>query len=751
MKIHKYISISILCLTLFLLTTISFAQNTSPSWHAGTWDSSYYVLGDHPKTIAIRMELLDKDTHIPVKDVQVLLEGEYYQMWISQDIAIAQNVSWWNLFVDPEKREPQPKEFKMDAVSDSKGVVVFTLQWQKEYPWDSYFDGYPPRDYKPNGSWTQKSEWSLALDDIEKVQRLEIRHPQYRYIEAPLDFKHIVSLEQYLSTKRVVSDRNKLFEQNWKNEISRSNVKMFVLEFGSGFKDYQNKSSTREELFQKIHDKDYGTVYKNIDNLPNLGEGDKSGPYFMYDLGEILLEPIASRISVEGVSNSIITSGTSGGSKPWYEQYSQKSDVANTSTSQSSNQKQDKSSQTITTSTNRQPTNTATSQGKQTSESDYIAIAKNDPFGIAVTDLKKERAESLGLSPVVSINFAATQGFIIEYVTPGSLAQKAGLAKDCILTHMYIDDYEKPLTDGKDYEEACNLIRQKKADVINIRLSYWQFPAKFNGQIDYAKYLKETKIRLTPNIIQDNKVSSNVTNIVTRDSSKSESTKTIQLGNGVTMEFVLIPAGSFYMGSPDSEKDRNSSEGPIRRVQITKSFYMGKLEVTQDQYMAVIGSNPSKFSGRNLPVECVSLNDAVSFCRKIGARLPTEAEWEYSCRAGTEASHSFGDSDTLLGDYAWYSSNSGSTTHSVGQKKPNAFGLYDMYGNVWEWCSDWYADSYRNLSTVDPTGPSSGQYRVYRGGAYYNDNWYCRSASRGWGSPVKRVLNAGFRVVLDFN
>jgi formylglycine-generating enzyme required for sulfatase activity len=228
--------------------------------------------------------------------------------------------------------------------------------------------------------------------------------------------------------------------------------------------------------------------------------------------------------------------------------------------------------------------------------------------------------------------------------------------------------------------------------------------------------------------------------------------KKIDLGNGFSMEFVLIPAGSFDMGSPDSEKERDGDEGPVRRVQIAKAFYLGKHEVTQDQYLAVMGKNPSRFSGRNLPVETVSWDEAVACCKKMGGRLPTEAEWEYACRAGSGTRFCGGDDPDYaqLGEYAWYANNSGNTTHAVGQKKPNSFGLYDMYGNVCEWCSDWFA-AYAGTPTVNPVGPSSGQHRVSRGGGWYSIPRHCRSAFRNHDAPDSRIIGSGFRVVLDAN
>jgi len=182
---------------------------------------------------------------------------------------------------------------------------------------------------------------------------------------------------------------------------------------------------------------------------------------------------------------------------------------------------------------------------------------------------------------------------------------------------------------------------------------------------------------------------------------------------------------------------------------------MGVCEVTQEQYQAVVGGNPSNFKGPQNPVEAVSWDDAVAFCqamsRKTGqtVRLPTEAQWEYACRAGSTTRFCFGDADSGLGAYAWYTENSGNQTHPVGQKKPNDFGLYDMHGNVWEWCADWYADSYANANSVDPQGPGSGSARVLRGGCWYINRRFCRSAFRLRIAPVLRDDYIGFRVSVD--
>jgi formylglycine-generating enzyme required for sulfatase activity len=205
---------------------------------------------------------------------------------------------------------------------------------------------------------------------------------------------------------------------------------------------------------------------------------------------------------------------------------------------------------------------------------------------------------------------------------------------------------------------------------------------------------------------------------------------------------VWIAPGTFTMGS--NERHQQWREGPQTKVTISRGFGMSKYEVTQAQYKAVVGTNPSRSKGDNKPVEQVSWNDAVSYCAKLTGkqkaagrlpvgyeyRLPTEAEWEYGCRAGTTTGFSFGDDESKLGEYAWYRDNSGNTTHSVGEKKPNGWGLYDMHGNVWEWCQDRYGSKHPGGSVTDPQGPATGSQRVKRGAAWHSRAGYCRSGSR---------------------
>jgi len=228
----------------------------------------------------------------------------------------------------------------------------------------------------------------------------------------------------------------------------------------------------------------------------------------------------------------------------------------------------------------------------------------------------------------------------------------------------------------------------------------------------------------------------------------------LNLGKGVKMKLVRISAGKFMMGSPESEKDRQVDEGPQHKVTISRPFYMGITEVTQEQYAAVMGKDTSNLKGAKNPVVQVSWNDAVGFCKKLSAetrrtvRLPTEAEWEYACRAGSKTAFCFGDDEKQLGDYAWYRDNSGGKTHPVAQKKPNAWGLYDMHGNVLESCGNWYADSYANAKAVDPQGAASGSLRISRGGSWNGIAKYGRSADRFKGTPGNRHNTLGFRVVV---
>jgi formylglycine-generating enzyme required for sulfatase activity len=226
------------------------------------------------------------------------------------------------------------------------------------------------------------------------------------------------------------------------------------------------------------------------------------------------------------------------------------------------------------------------------------------------------------------------------------------------------------------------------------------------------------------------------------------------LTNSLGMEFILIEAGSFQMGSDGSDENGYKDETPQHMVAISKPFYLGKFEVTQSQWEAVMGENPSEFKGNDNPVEKVSWDDAQAFISKLNEkegttayRLPTEAEWEYAARAGTSTAYSFGDDPKELADYAWYGDNSRGATRPVGTKKPNPWGLYDVYGNVYEWVGDRYG-GYAASSATDPKGSLMGSSRVIRGGSWDSDVGHCQSTRRGHNEQPFEYNTLGFRLAL---
>ena len=222
------------------------------------------------------------------------------------------------------------------------------------------------------------------------------------------------------------------------------------------------------------------------------------------------------------------------------------------------------------------------------------------------------------------------------------------------------------------------------------------------------------------------------------------------VANGVKFRMIKVEAGTFKMGSTSGDSD----ERPVHQVTLTNDYYIGETEVTQELWTAVMGSNPSYFTSSNqLPVEEVSWNDCQTFITKLNVltgrafRLPTEAEWEFAARGGNASEGYTYSGSNNVGDVAWYYDNSSSKTHDVATKAPNELGIYDMSGNVWEWCQDWYG-SYSSNAQTNPTGPTSGSSRVDRGGGWSNDDNYCRVANRSGSDASFTYEGLGLRLAL---
>ncbi|WP_407356323.1 formylglycine-generating enzyme family protein [Methanolobus sp. WCC5] len=230
--------------------------------------------------------------------------------------------------------------------------------------------------------------------------------------------------------------------------------------------------------------------------------------------------------------------------------------------------------------------------------------------------------------------------------------------------------------------------------------------------------------------------------------------------NSIGMEFVSIPDGEFSMGSHSDEKNWYRNERPLHKVRIWNAFFLGRSEVTQKQWTDIMGINPSRIKDDDRPVDRISWNESQEFIRRLNAkestdkyRLPTEAEWEYACRAGTTGRYSFGDDEEELGEYAWYGDES-TGAYPVGQKRPNPWGLYDMHGNLWEWVQDRYHESYEGApadgSAWEETDSNAKEFYVLRGGSWITSAVGCRSASRYYYSPDgRRSRRMGLRIVRD--
>ena len=270
--------------------------------------------------------------------------------------------------------------------------------------------------------------------------------------------------------------------------------------------------------------------------------------------------------------------------------------------------------------------------------------------------------------------------------------------------------------------------------------------APSNLQITLTKEVMATQSTVSqPTVAQQPVVQPTVTN---------SDNISIPVKDGISIDMVRVEAGTFTMGATPEMDNPLDEEKPAHQVTLTNDYYIGKYEVTQALWQAVMGNNPSNFKGENLPVETVSWKDCQEFLIKLNRitgktfRLPTEAEWEYAARGGNKSRGYQYSGSNNLSDVAWHTNNSGSKTHAVGSKQANELGIYDMTGNVWEWCQDWYG-KYSSSSKTNPTGANSGSKRVGRGGSWIINSLVCRSSYRGYSSPDNRLNYLGLRLVLS--
>ncbi len=307
------------------------------------------------------------------------------------------------------------------------------------------------------------------------------------------------------------------------------------------------------------------------------------------------------------------------------------------------------------------------------------------------------------------------------------------------------------------YESEEGTVKLKASAPSNLQITLSKEAASTN-QISQTTHPQQSQtqrpVSQTQPVSSTASLSTSSTSLNAVGSSTSGSVITIPVKNGISIEMVKVEAGSFNMGATPEMENPYDSEKPVHRVTLTNNYYIGKYEVTQALWQAVMGSNPSYFKGDDLPVEKVSWDDCQDFISKLNAmtgkrfRLPSEAEWEYAARGGKKSrGYQYSGSNTL-GDVAWYYGNSGPKTHAVGTKQPNELGIYDMTGNVSEWCQDRYGD-YSGVPQTNPTGSVDGKFRVNRGGSWMFFARFCRSSFHSSNSSDDREEYLGLRLVLS--
>ena len=372
-------------------------------------------------------------------------------------------------------------------------------------------------------------------------------------------------------------------------------------------------------------------------------------------------------------------------------------------------------------------------------------------FGLSLRDPSPDAAVSIMQSASLSIEqnraLAGTFAYMAPEIMEGAPATKAAdvYAVGVILFEMLVG--RRPAGPQIPSEKRKDLRRPKMWDAL-YRRACESVDTRFKDAVMMAKGMDAIVVGPERPLVE---VQRPRVPIPSDSVAAGNQEPALDCGDGVMLKLLLVQAGEFLMGAPEDDPDSVWGERPQHRVKITTPFYLGQYPVTQTQWQAVMGNNPSQFKGADRPVETVEWYECKKFCEELSAktgrvvRLPTEAEWEYACRAGTTTTYSFGDSAADLKEYAWQGALNGAGTQPVGKKKPNSWRLFDMHGNVWEWCQDWYVEAaYRS-----PGATSDVQARVQRGGSYYSSPSYCRCAARYWSHPAAKEGAGGLRVAVE--
>ena len=409
-------------------------------------------------------------------------------------------------------------------------------------------------------------------------------------------------------------------------------------------------------------------------------------------------------------------------------------------------------------------------------------ISKSGSFTISSSDMTPINVSLVSAMATVSVTCPTPAvSLYVDKKSVGMIPWTGSLKEGMHLIEVKKDGY-------RSQQRTINLSQQQKLDVAfneltaiqgNLSVNYKPFgadvyvdgkkvgqsPRVFNGLLvgnhkveikkdGYGMNSQQVNILEGQTATLSGVLTTNTTAPTATGSSLSGNRITIPVKDGISIDMVRVEAGTFTMGATPEMKDSYKDDKPTHQVTLTNDYYIGKYEVTQALWQAVMGNNPSKFKGDNLPVENVSWDDCQKFISKLNRitgktfRLPTEAEWEYAARGGKKSGGYQYSGSSNLSDVAWSKDNSGSKTHAVGSKQANELGIYDMSGNVREWCQDWDG-KYSSSSQVNPTGANSGAFRIIRGGSWRDDAMYCRSSFRDGLTPFYRNIDLGLRLVLS--